>query len=102
MRERRAGVDEERTLDNDGSWHSEPESAAMIGNAPTPEFAAIAAEECRRLLDHLGDAELQALAVAKMEGYSNNEIAAQQNCSVRTIERRLFLVRRKWERDYVP
>jgi len=102
MRERRSTVEFARSSENDGSSHGEPELAEMIGDAPTPEFAAIAAEEYRRLLDRLGDAELQALAVAKMEGYSNDEIAAQLHCSVRTVERRLFLVRRKWERDQLP
>jgi DNA-directed RNA polymerase specialized sigma24 family protein len=60
------------------------------------------AEECGRLLARLGDPELQALAVAKMEGYTNDEIAAGRDCSVRTVERRLRLIRRKWERDHSP
>ncbi len=104
MRERRAGGVWEDTFsgEDDGSSRRDPELAEMIGDAPTPEFAAMMAEEYGRLLERLGDVELQALAVAKMEGYSNEEIAAQRNCSVRTVERRLFLIRRKWEREPVP
>jgi DNA-directed RNA polymerase specialized sigma24 family protein len=71
--------------------------AELIGPEPTPDFAAQVAEECRRLLDRLGDEELQAVALAKMEGYTNEEIAAQRGCVVRTIERRLRMIRDLWQ-----
>ena len=102
MRERRSGGELEGAgaFEDDGSSPGELELAQAIGDAPTPEFAAMMAEECGRLLARLGDAELQALAVAKMEGYSNDEIAAGRDCSVRTVERRLRLIRRKWQRDH--
>jgi DNA-directed RNA polymerase specialized sigma24 family protein len=61
-----------------------------------PDFAALIADECRHLLERL-DPDLQNLALAKMEGHSNEEIAQQMRRSVRTIERRLQLIRRKWE-----
>jgi DNA-directed RNA polymerase specialized sigma24 family protein len=102
MRERRAGGKCEGALENEGSSGREAELANVIGDAPTPEFAAMMAEECSCLLDRLDDAELQALAVAKMEGYSNAEIAAQLDCSLRTVERRLFLIRRKWAKEKLP
>ena len=60
------------------------------------------AEECRRRLEQLDDAELQPLAVAKMEGHSNEEIAHRLDCSVRTVERRLHLIRQKWQRESQP
>jgi RNA polymerase sigma factor (sigma-70 family) len=66
-------------------------------DAPSPEFAAIMVEEYQRLLDELHEVELQTIAVAKMEGTSNAEIAAQLNCSQRTVERRLKLIRDKWK-----
>jgi DNA-directed RNA polymerase specialized sigma24 family protein len=71
--------------------------AEFIGREPTPEFAVQVAEECRRLLDRLGDDELRAVALAKMEGYTSEEIAAQQGCVVRTIERRLRMIRDLWQ-----
>src|SRR5262245_16765678 len=49
----------------------------VAGPEPTPAFAAQVAEECQRLLDRLGDDELRELAVAKLEGYTNVEIAAK-------------------------
>jgi DNA-directed RNA polymerase specialized sigma24 family protein len=72
--------------------------ARIVGDTPTPEFAAMMGEECQRLMEML-DADLQALALAKLQGYENREIAAQSDCSVRTVERRLHLIRRKWEKD---
>lgn len=72
--------------------------AQMIGNEPTPEFAAIMVDECRRLLRLLNDPELAALAIAKMEGCRNREIAEEQRCAERTIERQLHLIREIWER----
>jgi DNA-directed RNA polymerase specialized sigma24 family protein len=69
----------------------------MPDNSPTPEFAAMMADECRRLLEQLHDVELRAIALAKVEGLGNAEIAAQLNCSERTVERRLNLIREKWK-----
>jgi DNA-directed RNA polymerase specialized sigma24 family protein len=67
------------------------------GREPTPSFAAQMAEECRRLLERLGSPELRSVALLKAEGYSNEEIAAQLGCGLRTVERRLHLIRSIWE-----
>jgi DNA-directed RNA polymerase specialized sigma24 family protein len=69
----------------------------VAGGEPTPEFAASVAEECRRLLDALGDEALRRIALRRMEGYTAEEIAAQLDCSVRTVTNKLKLVRLKWE-----
>lgn len=71
--------------------------AMVIGESPSPEFAEMVSDQCRFLLESLGDDHLRALALAKMQGYSNEEIARQSACSVRTVERQLHLIRRKWE-----
>ncbi len=76
--------------------------AQAVGVSPDPEFAAVMAEQCGRLLGRLSDPQLQALAIAKMQGYSNEEIAEQLQCSVRTVERRLHLIRKKWESEAIP
>src|SRR5262249_9366684 len=55
----------------------------VIGAEPTPAFAAQVAEEFQRLLGRLGDAELERVALRKMEGYSNEEIAGQLACTPR-------------------
>ena len=73
--------------------------AQVIGDEPTPEFAAMVTEEYERLLALLEDPELEAIAVAKMEGFENTEIARKHGCAVRTVERQLHLIRRKWEQE---
>jgi RNA polymerase sigma factor (sigma-70 family) len=72
--------------------------AAIASREPTPEFALLMAEEFRLLLRGLDDPGLQAIAVAKMEGYTNEELGTQLGCSVSTIERKLKLIRRIWNR----
>ena len=72
---------------------------AVVGPEPTPEFAALVAEECRRLLDALGDETLRRIATWKMEGYTNEEIATRLGCAVRTVANKLKLIRMAWERE---
>jgi DNA-directed RNA polymerase specialized sigma24 family protein len=72
------------------------------GSEPTPEFAAQVAEECRRLLGLLPDAEMRAIAVWKMEGETAPEIAARLGCALSTVERRLRLIRQLWQEEEVP
>src|SRR5262245_33144245 len=71
----------------------------MVGREPDPAFAAQVAEECRRLLAKLGDEQLRLLVLRKMEGYTNEEVAAQLGCAPSTVERRLRLVRKRWENE---
>lgn len=79
------------------------QSAAGLGNVagpePTPELAAEVAEQCERLLERLGDAELRNIALWKMEGDTNDEVAAKLGCAPATVERRLALIRRIWRRE---
>jgi len=69
------------------------------GLEPTPAFAAQVAEEWRRLLERLDSPELREVALRKVEGYSNEEIAARLGCGLRTVERRLGLIRSIWEQE---
>lgn len=64
---------------------------------PTPEFAALLAEEYRNRLESLGDDTLRQIANWKLEGYSNEEIAGQKGCALRTVANKLKLIRMKWE-----
>jgi RNA polymerase sigma factor (sigma-70 family) len=69
----------------------------VVGQEPTPAFAAEVAEECQRLLDRLPDEQLRTIAVWKMEGYSNGEIGRRLDCAVATVERRLKVIRKLWD-----
>jgi DNA-directed RNA polymerase specialized sigma24 family protein len=70
--------------------------AQFISREPTPEFAAQAAEEYERLLALLPSAGLRSLAQWKLEGYTNQEIADRLDCGLRSVERRLRLIRSRW------
>lgn len=71
--------------------------AQILGEEPTPELACQVAETCGLMLGQLEDEELRQIALLKMEGYSNEEIAAELECVVRTVERKLARIRQKWE-----
>ena len=70
----------------------------LVGNSPTPEFVALVAEQFERLLSGL-DEDLRFVAVAKMEGYTNKEMAERMDCSVSKIERKLALIRKIWRKE---
>jgi DNA-directed RNA polymerase specialized sigma24 family protein len=68
----------------------------LAGAAPTPEFAALVAEEYRRRLEALPEEALRRVAVLKLEGYSNQEIAGRVGLGLRSVVRKLDLIRRTW------
>jgi DNA-directed RNA polymerase specialized sigma24 family protein len=76
--------------------------ADLIGREPDPQFAAEVAEECRALLERLSDPTLQAVAMWKMEGHTNEEIAAKLGRAIGTVERKLRLIRSIWEAEGPP
>jgi DNA-directed RNA polymerase specialized sigma24 family protein len=71
----------------------------ILGTEPSPELAAQMTEECQRLLARLGDETLRAVALWKMEGYTNVEIAAKLGCVEQTVERKLRAVRQAWSNE---
>jgi DNA-directed RNA polymerase specialized sigma24 family protein len=68
----------------------------VLGAEPSPELAAQMTEECRRLLARLNDETLRSVALWKMEGYTNVEIAAKLGCVEQTVERKLRTIRLVW------
>jgi DNA-directed RNA polymerase specialized sigma24 family protein len=70
--------------------------ARVVGNEPTPEFAAMVADEYRQLFGRLADESLRLVAVLKLEGNSNEEIAKSLDCGLRTVERKLEVIRKRW------
>jgi len=55
--------------------------------------------ECQQLLDQLKDAELRQIALWKMEGDTNDEVAVKLGCAPASVGRRLALIRRKWRKE---
>ena len=78
---------------------SEANPELIASREPAPEFIAQVAEECERLLSALDDAELRSIALWKTEGYTNDEIASELGCVLRTVERKLQTIRRRWSDD---
>lgn len=94
-----AVCDESALLGLDSSADEEAGLAQVLGREPSPELAAQVAEECRRLLEVLGDAELRAIALWKMEGDTIAQIAAKLKRTPRTVERKLLVIRALWEKE---
>jgi len=68
----------------------------VLSREPDPAFAAQAAEEHLTPLDRLRDGELKAVALWRMEGYSVEEIAQRLGCVVRSIKRKVRVIRDFW------
>jgi RNA polymerase sigma factor (sigma-70 family) len=66
-------------------------------DGPTPAEAALLNEALERRFQMLKDPDLRQIALWKLEGYTNAEIAAQLDCTVRTVERKLERIRAYWE-----
>ncbi len=59
---------------------------------------------CEEKLTMLNDDSLREVAILRLEGYSNDEMAEQLHCSRATIKRKLARIREKWSdnRDLHP
>jgi DNA-directed RNA polymerase specialized sigma24 family protein len=75
---------------------------AILAAEPSPELAAQMTEECQRLLARLPDESLRTVALWKMEGYTNAEIAARLGCVPQTVERKLRAIRTVWSNEASP
>jgi len=86
-----------------GDWDERGGGLDLIaGPEPTPEFAALVAEELRCRLDSLGDETLRCIALRKMEGDTDEEIAARLGCTRRTVVRKLVVIRQAWTAEVPP
>jgi len=96
MREKRDVGREQTISDQDdgesGQWVLEQ----MDSSGPSPAEAALLNEALERRLEMLDDAQLREIALWRLEGYTNGEIAARLDCTERSIERRLERIRSKW------
>ena len=64
---------------------------------PSPEFGATFSDTCDQFIDRLGDPKLIEVALLRIEGYTDGEIAERLNCVRSTVQRRLSIVRRECE-----
>jgi RNA polymerase sigma factor (sigma-70 family) len=73
------------------------EASAQADDEPTPEIAAALNEALELRLRSLTRPDLRRLALLKLEGYTNREIAEELDCTERSVERKLGLIRKRWE-----
>jgi RNA polymerase sigma factor (sigma-70 family) len=71
--------------------------AQVLSKEPDPESAAIIQDQFQKLLDSLSDPTLRQIALWRMDGLSNAEIAQKMECVVRTVERKIERIRLTWE-----
>ncbi len=84
------------SLDDGGDHETVLEA---VGDEPSPEMVLMMQESVEQFFSHLGVGQLRELAGAKLEGHSNAELAVRFQCSERTIERRLHLIREKCQQE---
>lgn len=83
-----------------GKVQGEAFLADVVSPEPTPQFTAELLDEFRRLLDLLRDnGTLCLIALRKLEGYTNREIAAELSVATRTVERKLQRICILWTAD---
>jgi DNA-directed RNA polymerase specialized sigma24 family protein len=68
---------------------------AWVEVEPSPEEAAIQAEEFERLLNNLGDETLRAIALAKLQGLTDDQVAGRFGRSRKWVQRKLVLIRER-------
>jgi DNA-directed RNA polymerase specialized sigma24 family protein len=68
----------------------------VLGESPTPEFQAMMTEQCEQMLALLSETRLRDVALLKLEGHSNDEIADRLGSSTRNVSRLLRQIRAKW------
>ncbi len=85
-------VGEEALTRPDGSPLPLEEAAVM----PPADFDG----HCEELLNRL-EPELREFAVLRLLGYRNREIAEMHNCTERKVERKLNLIRLRWESEWL-
>lgn len=66
---------------------------------PTPEFADQVISSCDELLNQLDDPSLRQIALLKLEGYTNDQVAEKLNCATRSVERKLKRIRVIWKTE---
>ena len=71
---------------------------SLISDEPQPAAQAQMEESFNELLDSLVHRDLQEIAIMKMEGYTNQEIADRLKRGLSTIERKLRTIRRLWSK----
>jgi DNA-directed RNA polymerase specialized sigma24 family protein len=83
-----------------GDMNKEQGIDQVAADEPTPAFAVELTDQLQLLMHRLGDDDLCQLALLKLQGYGNTEIAQQLQWSLRSVERRLKGIRALWSEEF--
>jgi RNA polymerase sigma factor (sigma-70 family) len=89
--------DGRRVADGIGPDHCGPLSH-LAARDPDPAFAAEIADELRHLLSLLKKDNQRRVALLKLEGYTNKEIAEQLGVVEKSVELKLRIIRETWKK----
>jgi DNA-directed RNA polymerase specialized sigma24 family protein len=97
------GKERGESIFSDGaSGRGQRSLADIVGRSPSPDFAAVLAEELQRLLRAAPDDLCRSVLLHKLEGCTNREIAGRVERAEVTVERCLRLIRKAWQREIEP
>jgi DNA-directed RNA polymerase specialized sigma24 family protein len=88
----------ESAFEGNGSTDGEEGIERVIHEKPDPATLVELAEKYEALLESLRDDRLRQIAIWSMEGHTHQEIAKMLDCSLRTVARKLDLIRTIWRR----
>ena len=94
---RDVGEEQPTTTGDAGPDGSLDRIGQVPATGPGPADEVERAEALEGLLGSLPDPVLREIAQAKLEGLTNEEIAARRGCVVRTVERKLQRIREAWQ-----
>jgi len=95
-RRARRDVSREVAHRNDGSDSDDLDLELMDESEPTPADAVELTEDLERRIQTLLEPELRQIVYWKLERWTNQEISEKLGCAVRTVERKLKLIRDRW------
>lgn len=72
----------------------------LADKGPGPEFVAAFNDQLARAVERLDEPATREVALLRLEGFENAEIAARLGVSLSTVERKLRVVRTLWETDF--
>lgn len=92
-------VRDEKRLRRGGGRKRHPSSVLESLTCPKPDASTVLMmqEECQAMLAKLATPDLEMVALLKVEGHTDEQVAEKLGCSRRTIQRRLSIIRRLWE-----
>lgn len=97
---RRPALDEQALA---GGRHDAPGSPLdlTLGGEPGPAEAAEFSDLLRRLMSSLGRDDEREVARLKLQGHTNNDIGKLTGMSLRSVERKLTIVRAVWKEGFL-